>query len=145
MSRVDGITKMGTAHTYLYICARGAMASAVGLGSSAYCVFRIDKFVFFVLRVGIVLMLSCFRSGGRCVCGGCIAGFVPKQSRLLDAPVASSSGCLLSSFVIWNHVPSNNVRTRFGLLNFCCCCCSVPTRTMKCLQPTSRPASNIVH
>ena len=66
-------------------------------------------FVLFVLRIRVVLMFSCFRIVGLCVCGGCIAGFLPKRSRLLDARVASSmkvACCLPGKFEIHNNVPS---------------------------------------
>ena len=85
----------GTARSYSYICRRGG-----GMSSDPSRVLRCITYwypvictgilVFFFWRIRIVLILSCFRRGGRCVCGGCIAGFLPKRSRMLDAPVASS-------------------------------------------------------
>ena len=57
--------------------------------SKASTLYHFFFCVFFGLRIRVVVMLSCFRGDGRCVCGGCVAGFLPKRSRLLDAPVAS--------------------------------------------------------
>ena len=131
----------GTVQMYSYIC-RWVGWHRTGLDYAVYYVFCTGIFVFLVLRVRTVLILFCFRTGRRCVCAGCIAGFLPKRSRLPDAPAASSiKSCLLSSF--WMEKCTDNVMTCFGLLSICCC--AIPTRPINCLQPTQWPISSIVH
>ena len=73
----------------------------------ALCIYLpvFSNFVF-CIRTYWFLMSSCCRKGGCCGCAGCIAGFLPNRSRLL------------SSFGVWNNVPSNSVRTCFGYLSF---------------------------
>ena len=52
--------------------------------------------------VRIVMILSCFQGGGRCVCGGGATRLFSRGGLgLLDAPVASS-GLMLLAVNVWD-------------------------------------------
>ena len=132
VSCVHGITKREQ-HVRFRIFVDGGK----GIGPvSGPCILYRYLYVSFCVYV---LFWCCpvFEEAGAVCCGGCIAGFLSNRSRLLDARCPCRFvKRLLSSFGMWNNVPSNNVRTCFGLLSFCYCCCYAVT--MKRLQPTQK-------
>ena len=90
VSRMHGTTKREQ-HVRIHAFVDGRYG--IGPVSGLWCIVYISPvFSNFVFRIRTYwfLMSSCCRWGGCCGCAGCIAGFLPKRSRLLDAPIASS-------------------------------------------------------
>ena len=77
----------GRARTHSYACLRGGMTSDRSGVSSVLRIF----YRFCSVGARIVRMLHFdSRRCALCILGVCVGGFLPKQSKLLGAPVASS-------------------------------------------------------